>query len=421
MAAQTIPPTAKPDTTQLFNQAAAKHRRELNNLMNQRGASQVRLSGLTVAKIMAVLAAKNHEEATDATYPEQTGILFYAYENDTLQTWLVTADGIQAYHHQQIQVSALRQAIANLRAALNVDSLQQTRIPHPRGIQVVKSADAKPPEDRAIAQVTQLLLPAPIATQLALVKHLIVVPVLDLGTVPYAILQPFQSKTLLVEKMSVAIAPSLFDVGQTIAPWYPQFATPMVVGNPFLPVHPNWEVPPLPGAEQEAKAVGKLLQATPILGKAATKAAIVPLAPKADFLYFASHGIASSDNPLTGGFLMLSAPTLDQGWWTAREIQQTRLQAQIAVLSACQTGLGQTHDAGIIGLARAFQLAGVPRVVMSLWSVDDAATNELMQSFVKHLATEIPAEALRQAMLETKVKRPTPAQWASFVLFGTPR
>jgi CHAT domain-containing protein len=82
-------------------------------------------------------------------------------------------------------------------------------------------------------------------------------------------------------------------------------------------------------------------------------------------------------------------------------VQQARLtDTQIAILSAYQTGLGKVHDAGIIGLARAFQIAGVPRVLMSLWSVDDAATNELMQAFVKHLENDIPAEALRKAMLD---------------------
>jgi CHAT domain-containing protein len=107
--------------------------------------------------------------------------------------------------------------------------------------------------------------------------------------------------------------------------------------------------------------------------------------------------------------------------WTAREIQQTRLSARLAVLSACQTGLGKAHDAGIIGLARAFQLAGVPRVVMSLWSVYDDATAELMQAFARHLRAHAPAEALRQAMLEVKRHRPDPTEWASFVIFGTPQ
>jgi CHAT domain-containing protein len=183
-------------------------------------------------------------------------------------------------------------------------------------------------------------------------------------------------------------------------------------------------VPPLPGAEAEAQQVALMLKVSPLLGKEATKAAVLRKVAAADGLYFATHGVADGREPLSGGFLLLSAPDFAAGWWTAREIQACRLRAKLVVLSACQTGLGQVHDAGIIGLARAFQLAGVPRVVMSLWSVNDAATNELMQSFMRHLLgaeANTPAEALRLAMLETKRRQPDPAKWASFMVFGTSR
>jgi CHAT domain-containing protein len=159
----------------------------------------------------------------------------------------------------------------------------------------------------------------------------------------------------------------------------------------------------------------------PLIGKEATKTEIVSRAAKSSLLYFATHGVASSQDPLLGGFLMLSAQKLEPGWWTAQEIQNTRLTAEIAILSACQTGLGKIHDAGMIGLARAFQIAGVPRVVMSLWNVNDRVTNILMQAFVRNLEHSIPAEALRQAMLEVRKDYPKPSEWASFLLFGTPR
>jgi len=58
---------------------------------------------------------------------------------------------------------------------------------------------------------------------------------------------------------------------------------------------------------------------------------------------------------------------------------------------------------------------------MSLWSVDDRATNDLMQAFVKRIETNVPSQALRLAMLEVRQKHPEPSKWASFVVFGTPR
>jgi CHAT domain-containing protein len=154
----------------------------------------------------------------------------------------------------------------------------------------------------------------------------------------------------------------------------------------------------------------------------ATKEAVVTRAPGADLLYFATHVVADELDPLSGGFLALSSLKKVVGRWTAKEIQTTSLSnARLAVLSACQTGLGKTHDAGIIGLARAFQIAGVPRVVMSLWSINDEATFEIMQLFTYHLQYHAPSEALRRAMIQMREKRSHPSEWASFVVFGTPR
>lgn len=93
------------------------------------------------------------------------------------------------------------------------------------------------------------------------------------------------------------------------------------------------------------------------------------------------------------------------------------------MLSGCSTGLGQLHAAGTIGLARAFQKSGVPRVVMSLWDVADVQTGELMLLFVENMKTQIPAEALRRAMLQYCAQHPEapPSIWAAFTLFGTSR
>lgn len=80
-------------------------------------------------------------------------------------------------------------------------------------------------------------------------------------------------------------------------------------------------------------------------------------------------------------------------------------------------------DAGIIGLSRAFQIAGANHVVMSLWNVDDEATAFLMQQFLMYIQVKsnfFPAEPLRKAILATKKKYPDPSKWSSFALFGVP-
>ena len=94
---------------------------------------------------------------------------------------------------------------------------------------------------------------------------------------------------------------------------------------------------------------------------------------------------------------------------------------EMVILSACQTGLGKSMEAGVAGLARSFLLAGSNHVIMSLWNVDDEATAYLMSRFILYLQRRnrfTPAEPLRLAILDTKKKFPHPSQWASFSLFG---
>ena len=164
--------------------------------------------------------------------------------------------------------------------------------------------------------------------------------------------------------------------------------------------------------------MAETLHANALTGGRATKAAVLARAADADMLYFATHAVASTEDPLDSSFLLLRGSRLQSSRWTAREIQFARLPARLAVLSACQTGLGRALDAGMVGVARAFQIAGVPRVVMSLWSINDAASAELMTRFYDRLKEMPPAEALRQAMLETRKLFPDPRLWGSFALFG---
>src|SRR5207244_3195270 len=147
-------------------------------------------------------------------------------------------------------------------------------------------------------------------------------------------------------------------------------------------------------------------------GAEATKEAVLRRVRDASVLYFATHGVADAVDGLNGAFLALGAPTLAQGKWTKREIEHLHLRAEVAVLSACQTGIGQVHDAGVIGVARGFQIAGAGAVVMSLWSVRDGPTARLMAGFAKELQLHSPPIALREAVLAFKKEAPDPVEWA---------
>lgn len=114
------------------------------------------------------------------------------------------------------------------------------------------------------------------------------------------------------------------------------------------------------------------------------------------------------------------SPGADDGILTAYEIAQLDLsQTELVVLSACETGLGDIRgDEGVYGLQRAFKLAGVKYVLMSLWQVPDFQTQELMAAFYYHFLEEkmdIPA-ALRAAQAELRSRYPDPFTWAGFVL-----
>lgn len=100
-----------------------------------------------------------------------------------------------------------------------------------------------------------------------------------------------------------------------------------------------------------------------------------------------------------------------------------KLNADLVVLSACQTGLGkESRGEGLVGLTRGFMYAGAPRVVASLWQVDDLATAELMKRFYRGMLRDglRPAAALRAAQLELSQQRrwAAPYFWAAFTLQG---
>lgn len=372
----------------------------------------------------ARLATRLQRQIEAGALPPSTALLFYSRNADgSLAMCLVNRTGLVASVLSDTDESSLLKSVQALRWAYGVEELQQVRAAR-------RSAEPLPPPPDVLLKpkaaetsLTGMLLPPGIASNLAGIEHLIIVPAGSIGTVPFPALKPFGNKDALVDRTSITIAPSLAEFENSARKWVAAtaFARPLVVGDPSLPASDEWVIPPLPGARAEASDVAKLLKGKGLSGDEALRTAVVEQAPGASVIYVAAHGSSDPARPLDGGFLMLSGPTLESGWWTAREIQTSSLPAELAVLSACQTGLGQVHDGGMIGLARAFQLAGTRRVIMSLWNVDDEATRLLMTRLITHAAEHPPAEALRLAMIDTRKDYPDPALWASFLMFGSAR
>jgi CHAT domain-containing protein/predicted negative regulator of RcsB-dependent stress response len=144
-------------------------------------------------------------------------------------------------------------------------------------------------------------------------------------------------------------------------------------------------------------------------------------------VHFATHGLLNNIHPELSGIVLSLVDKegrQQDGFLRLQDIYNLKLSAELVVLSACQTGLGkEIKGEGLIGLTRGFMYAGTPRVVASLWKVDDRATSELMKRFYQGmLGPEAlrPAGALRQAQLSIWKQKQWrgPYYWAAFVLQG---
>jgi tetratricopeptide (TPR) repeat protein len=181
----------------------------------------------------------------------------------------------------------------------------------------------------------------------------------------------------------------------------------LVVGNPLGD---------LPHAEVEAKAVAERFGTPPLLGSAATKKAFLARLAGASLIHLATHAFFAPKNPLDSGIV------LADGVLTAREVLQYRLQADLLVLSACESGqVGSLGGEELAGLSQAFLQAGVRSLLVSLWQVNDPATAALMQAFyAARQAGADKALALRQAMthIQQDPHWTHPYYWGAFVLLG---
>jgi tetratricopeptide (TPR) repeat protein len=217
----------------------------------------------------------------------------------------------------------------------------------------------------------------------------------------------------------------------------------------------------LPGTRGEGERVATLLGVQPWLGRDALERRLKQSCRSPRILHLATHGFFLRDQPdtregasldfglaagpgpeggrlpenplLRSGLALAGANTwlnhgrlpaeAEDGLLTAEDVSGMDLLAtELVVLSACETGLGEVHTGeGVFGLQRAFVLAGAKTLVMSLWSVPDEATRELMVNFYERtLGGEPRADALRAAQTDLRRRYPDPLYWGAFVCLGDP-
>lgn len=189
---------------------------------------------------------------------------------------------------------------------------------------------------------------------------------------------------------------------------------------------PQSQPQPLPYAKAEVKEISKLFpkgSTTLLIGKDATEANAKQMDLQ-DYriVHFACHGLIDEDHPQFSS-LILNGGGEEDGYLTMREVFDLKLNADLVVLSACKSGLGQRiRGEGVTGLSRSFFAAGASSVLVSLWNVSDRSTSDFMTSFYREMETgklnEAAAlKAARRKMILSQ-KYSHPYYWSPFILIG---
>lgn len=175
----------------------------------------------------------------------------------------------------------------------------------------------------------------------------------------------------------------------------------------------------LGSSQEEVASISTMMSGPGLLGDQASKENFYNENKDHSIIHLAMHATIDNNNPLYNKLLF------SDGELSASEIYLSNSQANMAVLSACNTGFGKIEKGeGVMNMARAFHFSGIPSVVMSLWKVPDRETKMLMESFYRHLKTgKSKSSALRAAKLDylNTVSDPAlrhPYYWSGFVVNG---
>ena len=305
-------------------------------------------------------------------------------------------------------------------------------------------------EVKETAQALDARVMAPIRQQLGNTKHLLLSPDGAFNLIPFETLVD-EEEDYLVENYTLTYLTSGRDLLRLQATANSQ-TEPLLLANPIFEQPGNLKVaqtryaslrdrnwPVLSGTGQEADRIAAQFtqEVQNLQGSAATEASLKQ-ANRPRFLHIATHGFfepinpaedVSTDNPLLRSGLVLSginvgeSGSAEDGIVSALEVSSLNLLGtKLAVLSACETGLGDLSlGEGVYGLRRALILAGSESQLISLWRVQDDTTRDLMVEYYEHLLSGVGrSEALRQTQLAMLKDEATahPYYWAAFINSG---
>lgn len=379
-------------------------------------------------------------EQARGALPAGTVYLAYALGEEAGWVFVIPPERVQAARIERIElgIDALSERIASFREELGVRSFV-------RGIGGVAKVSENDSLLESSRSLFELLFPAVAREAISEVDRVIISPDGPLWELPFAALATrdmgdpqwlgLDKRLSYVPSMSV-----LAELGDRNSRAADRDV--VIVGDPKIDLStrtPDQDAVrrllppeatgfgPLPGARLEAVQLAELYGTTPILGEAATEAAVRSRLVEATVAHLATHGYFHPSRPMSSGVLLAHARgasgSSDDGALQAWEILGgLRLRADLVVLSACESGRGRAvRGEGLVGLTRALQAAGARSVVATHWKVTDEASGELMVAFHRHLLKGRPKdEALRLAMKETADEKTTahPYYWAPFFLTG---
>ena len=253
-------------------------------------------------------------------------------------------------------------------------------------------------------------------------QQLVIVPEGSMFVVPFAALIDANGK-FLSESLRIRLAPSLTTLTMIQERKHDRTddeGGALIVGDPDLPK--KLRLSPLPGARIEAIEIAQVLGVTPLVGKQATKHAVMQRIQDAALVHIAAHGSSERGEIALALDTSSQVPDKVDCMLTMADLAKVGIRAKMVVLSCCHSGRGEIMKAeGVVGIARAFLASGARSVLVSLWLLDDRSTKEFMIRFYGHLVRDklSASEALHQSMKWMReTKKYGVSDWAPFVLIG---
>ncbi len=332
--------------------------------------------------------------ALQAALQDGDALIEYGVLDDELFACVVTRAEVALVRHMALWSSVLAAAQS---ARFQLETLRHGSAPVQRHLTTLVA--------RTQARMLALygLVWAPLGDALTGCRRVIVVPHAQLGVLPFAALS--DGRTALGERFELALAPSARLALRGLL-------RPAVAARRVLALGESSRL--LHTAREAEFVAGLFDNGTAFVGAQATLAVLRAHAPAADVLHLACHAQFRSDNP------RFSALHLHAGALTVEGAESLALKPCTVVLSACETGLNaQSAGDEMVGLVRAFMVAGAARVVASLWPVEDEITVRFMARFYAALVRgQGAASALQLAQIAIRRDHPHPYCWAAFVLYG---